>query len=130
MDRYVQCKYYYAAPDRNMPNPKLPKHLFVKWNHSVCKFWWDQIHEIFPTNQIIFHNVYCSHCGNDGNLLSRIFDRNFVKATFVDKEVTEELISRKKQFRVFLCCYWISHYTLEVALEKVFVKSINFQENH
>ena len=38
--------------------------------------------------------LYLTQCGNYGNLLSRLFERNFVKATFPTKEVTKMLISR------------------------------------
>ena len=37
--------------------------------------------------------IVVSQCGNYGNLLSRYFDKNFVKAIST-KEVTKELISR------------------------------------
>ena len=38
--------------------------------------------------------LYLAQCGNYGNLLSRLFERNFVKATFQTKGVTKMLISR------------------------------------
>ena len=42
-------------------------------------------HKLFSRN--IWSKVSLSHTGNYGNLLSRIFDKNFVKATFLLKKL-------------------------------------------
>ena len=51
---------------------KVDLYHFPDWNLSKTKFWYN----------LSSHTV---QCGNFGNLLSRIFDKNFVKATFLLK---------------------------------------------
>ena len=62
---------------------------------------------------ISVEDAHSAQCGNDGNLLSRIFEKNFVKATFSStKDVTKELISRKNlndkilRFHNAQCTVW------------------------
>ena len=51
-------------------------------------------HKLFSRN--IWSKVSLSHTGNYGNLLSRIFDKNFVKATFLLKKLLKNWFHGKK----------------------------------
>ena len=59
------------------------------------KILWNQLFSNFFSKNVTLH---CACCGNYGNLLSLIFDKNFVKATILLKKLLKNWF-HGKQFR-------------------------------